>query len=152
MRLMKTKALSRTLGALAAAVGLAVALPAGTAHANPGDEIIWMGTNDVQFRAGECVADAHFGYSTANPHPNTMYAIIRKAQGPGYCRVGVRLEYRNASNQYVSTEFSWSADYAMVTALGTRCVVYFSVQRPGGTSGWYDVPMRNSGGTCTGGN
>ncbi|MFJ9765466.1 hypothetical protein ACIRUY_16760 [Streptomyces erythrochromogenes] len=152
MRTTKTSRWGRSLGALAAAVGLAAALPAGTAHANPGDQIIWTnGTNDVQFRAGECVADAHFGYTTANPHPNQMYANITKTKGPGYCRIGVRLEYRNASNQFVSTEFAWHAQQAFVAALGTRCVVWFSIQRPGGTSGWYDVPLYNPHGTCTGG-
>ncbi|MFD9012998.1 hypothetical protein [Streptomyces sp. NPDC059552] len=148
----RAKALTRSVGALAAAVGLAVVLPAGPAHANPGDQIIWSnGTNDVQFRASECVADAHFGYTTANPHPNTMYANITKVGGPGYCRVGVRLEYRNRWNQFVSTEFAWHANSAMVSALGTRCVVVFSIQRPGGTSGWYDVPLYNPHGTCAGG-
>ncbi|MFD3511440.1 hypothetical protein, partial [Nocardia sp. NPDC058666] len=71
-RTKEAKALTRSVGALAAAVGLAVVLPVGPAHANPGDRIIWSnGTNDVQFRASECVADAHFGYTTAGRQAGT---------------------------------------------------------------------------------
>ncbi|MFG3052182.1 hypothetical protein ACGFZP_14665 [Kitasatospora sp. NPDC048239] len=123
---------------LVAVGALAVSLPAPAAHAASGDRVIWTnGTNDVQFAAGECVADGYFRYTTAHAHPNTMWASIKKISGPSWCRFAIDMTYRNENNTYVNYGEQVSGSSASLGALGTRCSVRLSIQRPG--DGWYTV-------------
>ncbi|GGR50798.1 hypothetical protein FHS38_007073 [Streptomyces netropsis] len=134
--------------ALAAVGGMALSIPASTASAASGDRVIWTNqTHDVQFATGDCVADASFRYVTALPHPNTMYATIRKVSGPAWCRFSVELAFRDRYNQHVTTGEVISASSATVTGLGTRCSVKVSIQRSP-TNGWYSYYLNNNNGTC----
>ncbi|MFB8240608.1 hypothetical protein ACFC58_29120 [Kitasatospora purpeofusca] len=122
--------------ALAAAGGLALSMPASTAHAAAGDRVIWTNGNyDIQFAAGECVADGYFRYTTAHSHPNTMHASITKVSGPAWCRFAIDMTYRDQYNRYVSYGEQVTNSAAYINALGTRCSVRVSIQRPG--DGWF---------------
>ncbi|MBD0675478.1 hypothetical protein [Streptomyces sp. CBMA156] len=133
--------------ALAAAGGLAVSLPAPAANAASGDRVIWTnGSTDVQFAAGDCVADGTFHYTTAHAHPNVMYASIGKVSGPSWCRFAVDMTYRDQGDNFVNAGEQVSASRATVTGLGTRCSVRLSIQRPG--DGWFTVYLNNIT-TCT---
>nr|WSW49867.1 hypothetical protein OG296_43415 [Streptomyces sp. NBC_01001] len=128
--------------AIATAAGLALTSPVPAASAASGDRVIWTnGSGDIQFAAGDCVADGYFRYTTAHAHPNAMWASITKVSGPAWCRFAIDMTYRNQNDNYVNTGEQWSASSATIGALGTRCSVRLSIQRPG--DGWFTVYLNN---------